>query len=204
MVAQQYNEVSFWRWWRVEFWVFDRYQWETNPFRAVDILTHIANCLRPLNGVDSVWLEDLSKRFPAEWEQVSTQVRLQGGPSLDPAPIPRIEWVLKLGLGWSGRVQVQRIVWGWLAWKRVQHLHLQEAGARSQAQAWLSLGLHTAQKWVQHLRLQDRGGSSQAQAGQSLGFHTIKTKNVSWQLKVVRHYQLPPQWPGDYHWQCTQ
>ncbi len=48
----------------------------------------------------TVWLENLSKRFPAEWEQLSAQVRLQGTPSLDPAPIPRIEWVLKLGLGW--------------------------------------------------------------------------------------------------------
>jgi hypothetical protein len=94
-----YNEDAFWRWWRAEFPVFGRYQWATNPFRAVDILTHIENHPRHLNEVDSVWLEDLSKRFPAEWGQVSTQVRLQGGPSLDPAPIPRIEWVLKLGLG---------------------------------------------------------------------------------------------------------
>jgi hypothetical protein len=57
----------------------------------MDILTHIANQPRPLNEVDSVCLEDLRERFPAEWKQVSTQVRLQGGPSLDPAPIPRIE-----------------------------------------------------------------------------------------------------------------
>jgi hypothetical protein len=109
MVAKQYNKDAFWQWWCAEFLVFGRYQWAKNPFRVVDILTPIANHPRPLNEVDSVWLENLSKRFPAEWEQVSTQVRLQGGPSLDPAPIPRIEWVLKLGLGWGGWVQVQQI-----------------------------------------------------------------------------------------------
>ncbi len=98
MVAQQYNEDTFWWWWHAEFLVFIRYRRVTNPFRAVDILMHIANRPRPLNEVDSVWLEDLSKRFPAEWEQVNTQMRLQGGPSLDPALIPRIEWILKLGL----------------------------------------------------------------------------------------------------------
>ncbi len=135
MVAQQYNKDAFWRWWRAEFPAFGRYRWATNPFREMDILTHIANHSRPLNEVDSVWFEDLSKRFPAEWEQVHTQVRLQGSPSLDPAPIPRIEWALKLGLGWSGWVQVQRIALGWLAWKWVQHLHLQVTGGRSQALA---------------------------------------------------------------------
>ncbi len=132
-----------------------------------------------LNLVDSVWLEDLSERFPAEWEQVSTQVRLQGGPSLDPAPIPRIEWVFKLGLGWSGWVQVQWIARGWLVQKQVRHLHLQEAGGRNQAKAWQSLGLHMARKRVQHLRLQEAGGRSQAQAQQSFGLHTIKGKKVS-------------------------
>ncbi len=135
MVAQQYNEDAFWQWWHAEFLVFGRCQWATNPFRTVDILTHIANRPKPLNEVDSVWLEGLSERLPAEWEQVNTQVSLQGGPSLDPAPIPRIERVLKLGLGWSGWVQVQQNAWGWLARKRVQHLCLQEAGGRSQAQA---------------------------------------------------------------------
>ena len=135
MVAQQYNKDAFWRRWRAEFPVFGRYPWATDPFRAVDILTHIANYPRPLNEVDSVWLEGLSDRFSAEWEQVSTQVRLQGGLSLDPTPIPRIEWVLKLGLEWSGWVQVQLIAWGWLVRKRVQHFRLSEAGGRSQAHA---------------------------------------------------------------------
>jgi hypothetical protein len=76
MVAQQYNKDAIWRWWRAEFLVFGRYQWAKNLFWVVDILTHIANWPRPLNEVDTVWLEDLSKRLPAEWERVSTQVRL--------------------------------------------------------------------------------------------------------------------------------
>jgi hypothetical protein len=38
--------------------------------------------LKTLEKTDAVWFDDLSKRCPKEWEWVSTQVRLQGGPSL--------------------------------------------------------------------------------------------------------------------------
>lgn len=41
--------------------------------------THIAYLLIPLTKTNAVWLEDLSERFPAEWLEVQTQVRLQGG-----------------------------------------------------------------------------------------------------------------------------
>ena len=71
-----------------------------------DVLTHIANCARPLTEDLAVWLEDLSERYPYEWAEVLAQVRRKGGPSLNPAPIPRVEVVLKLGLGWSLWVKV--------------------------------------------------------------------------------------------------
>ena len=78
-----------------------RYARATTPFRAEDVLTHIANCARPLTEDLTVWLEDLSERYPYVWVEVLAQVRRKGGPSLNPAPIPRVEVVLKLGLGWS-------------------------------------------------------------------------------------------------------
>ncbi len=76
-----------------------RYARATTPFKAEDVLTHIANCARPLTEDLEVWLEDLSERYSFEWAKVLAQVRRKGGPSLNPAPIPRIEVVLKLGLG---------------------------------------------------------------------------------------------------------
>jgi hypothetical protein len=58
--------------------------------------------------------------------------QLQGGPSVDPAPIPRIEWVFKLGLGWSGWVQVQPFARGWLArnWSNIYVFKRQEGEIR--------------------------------------------------------------------------
>jgi hypothetical protein len=123
-MAQQCNYEAY-RWWlRTDYPVFGRHQWATNPFGVANILMNIANLQRPWNKIDTVWVEDLSERFPAEWEQVITQVRLQGGPSLDPAPMPWIERVLKLGLGnWT---RIQWIARGWLLQKRVQHLCIQQ------------------------------------------------------------------------------
>jgi hypothetical protein len=99
-----------------------RYARATTPFWAADVLTHIANCARPLTEHLAVWLEDLSERYPYEWWEILHQVRRQGGPSLNPAPIPQIEVVLKLGLGWSLWVQVQRIAQGWLVRRQLQCL----------------------------------------------------------------------------------
>ncbi len=75
-----------------------RYARATTPFRVEDVLTLIANCARPLTEDLTVWLEDLSERYPYEWAQVLAQVRRKGGLSLNPAPIPRVEVVLKLPL----------------------------------------------------------------------------------------------------------
>jgi hypothetical protein len=102
-----------------------RYARATTPFRAEDVLTHIANCARPLTEDLVVWLEDLSERYPYEWAEVA-QVRRKGGQSLNPAPIPGVEVVLKLGLGWSLWVKVQRIAWGWLARRQLRHLRLRQ------------------------------------------------------------------------------
>ena len=98
---EDFYSNQFAPWLRKNYPVLGRYARATTPFRVGDILTHIANCPRPLNKRDTVWLEDFSKRYPAEWEQVLTQVRQQGSPSLKPAPIPWLEVVLKVGLGWS-------------------------------------------------------------------------------------------------------
>ena len=103
-----------------------RYARATTPFRAEDILTHIANCARPLTEDLAVWLEDLSERYPYEWAEVLAQVRKKGGPSLNPAPIPRVEVVLKLGLGWNLWVKVQRIARGWLARRQLRRLRLRQ------------------------------------------------------------------------------
>jgi hypothetical protein len=101
--------------------VLGRYARATTPFRA---LTHIANCPKPLNKRDGVWLEDLSEKYHVEWEQVLTQVRRQGSPSLKPAPLLWLVVVLKVGLGWSLCVQVQQIAWGWLAMRQLRRLSL--------------------------------------------------------------------------------
>jgi hypothetical protein len=103
-----------------------RYARATTPFRAEDFFTHITNCARPLTEDLLVWLEDLSDRYPYEWAEVLAQVRRKGGPSLNPVPIPRIEVVLKLGLGWSLWVKVQRIAWGWLARRQLRRLCLRQ------------------------------------------------------------------------------
>ncbi len=103
-----------------------RYTRATTPFRAEDVLTHIANCVRPLTEDLTVWLEDLSERYPYEWAEVLAQVRKKGGLSLNPAPIPRIEVVLKLGLGWSLWVKFQWIARGWLARRQLRHLRLRQ------------------------------------------------------------------------------
>ena len=101
-----------------------RYARAPAPFRAADILSHLANCARPLPMVLAVWLEDLSERYPLEWWHALRRVREQGGPSLNPEPVPWVEVVLKLGLGWNLWIKVQRIVWGWLArrqlWRRLR------------------------------------------------------------------------------------
>jgi hypothetical protein len=47
-----------------------RYARATTPFRAEAVLTHIANCARPLTEDLTVWLEDLSERYPYEWVKV--------------------------------------------------------------------------------------------------------------------------------------
>ena len=103
-----------------------RYARATTPFRAEDVLTHIANCARPLNEDLAVWLEDLSERYPYEWAKVLAQVKRKGGPSLNPAPIPRVEVVLKLGLGWIHWVKVQQIVRGWLGRRQLRRLRLRQ------------------------------------------------------------------------------
>jgi hypothetical protein len=72
------------------------------------------NLPRPLEESDAVWLTDLSGRYPEEWSEVKRQVRQQGSPSFNPAPIPRIEIVLKLGFGWSLWKKVQQLcLWPW-------------------------------------------------------------------------------------------
>jgi hypothetical protein len=103
-----------------------RYTRATTPFMAENVLTHIANCARPLTEDLAVWLEDLSERYPYEWAKVLAQVRRKGGPSLNPAPIPRVEVVLKLGLGWIHWVKVQQIVRGWLGGRQVRRLRLRQ------------------------------------------------------------------------------
>ncbi len=103
-----------------------RYARATTPFRAENVLTHIANCARPLTEDLAVWLEDLSERYPYEWAKVFAQVRRKGGPSLNPAPIPRVEVVLKLGLERSHWVKVQQIVQGWLARRQLRRLRLRQ------------------------------------------------------------------------------
>ena len=116
----------FLAWHHQNFPVLGRYARATTPFRAEDVLTHIANCARPLTEDLAVWLEDLSERYPYEWAEVLAQVRKKGGPSLNPAPIPRVEVVLKLGLGWSLWVKVQRIARGWLARRQLRRLRLRQ------------------------------------------------------------------------------
>ena len=103
-----------------------RYARATMPFRAEDVLTHIANCARPSTEDLTVWLEDLSERYPMEWVQVLIPDRRQGGPSLNPAPIPLVEVVLKLGLGWNLWVKVQQIARGWLARRHLRCLCLRQ------------------------------------------------------------------------------
>ncbi len=103
-----------------------RYFRATTSFRAADILTHIANFARPFSEDLVVWLEILSDRYPYEWAQVLHQVRRQGGPSLNPAPIPRIEVVLKLGFFGCLWVKVQWIAWGWLARRQLRRLSLRQ------------------------------------------------------------------------------
>ena len=101
-----------------------RYARATTLFRAADILTHIANCANSLPEDLAVWFEDLSERYPHEWWHVLRRVRRRGGPSLNPAPKPWVEVVLKLGLGWSLWVEVQQISWGWLARQQLRRLRL--------------------------------------------------------------------------------
>ena len=86
-----------------------QYARATTPFRAADIRTYIANCVRPLPEDLAVWFGDLSERYQHEWWHVLRRVRRWGGPSLNPAIIPWVEVVLKLRLGWSLWVEVQRI-----------------------------------------------------------------------------------------------
>ncbi len=71
-------------------------------------------------------MEDLSERYPYEWADVLAQVRRKGGSFLNPAPIPQVEVVLKLGLGWSLWVKVQPIARGWLARRQLRRLRLRQ------------------------------------------------------------------------------
>jgi hypothetical protein len=103
-----------------------RYTRTTMPFRVEDVLTHIANCARPLTADLVIWLEDLSERYPYESAEVLAQVRKKGGPSLNPDPIPRVEVIFKLGLGWSLWVKVQRTAGGWLDRRQLQRLRLRQ------------------------------------------------------------------------------
>ena len=103
-----------------------RYARATTLFRAENVITHIANCARPLTEDLAVQLEDLSERFPTEWAQALTQNSRQGGTSINPAPIPRVDVVLKLGLGWNLWVKVQQIAQGWLARRQFQRLRLRQ------------------------------------------------------------------------------
>ncbi len=41
-----------------------RYARAVTPLRTEDVLTHIANCARPLTEDLAVWLEDLSEKYP--------------------------------------------------------------------------------------------------------------------------------------------
>ena len=100
-----------------------RYARAPAPFRAADVLGHIANCARPLPEILAVWCEDLSERYPYEWWHALWQVREQGGPSLNPEPVPWVEVVLKTGLGWSLWIKVQRIARGWLARRSLRGPH---------------------------------------------------------------------------------
>ena len=116
-----------------------QYARATAPYRAADVLRHIANCARPLPEVLAVWCKDLSERYPNDWWHELRKVREQGGPSLNPEPIPWVEVVLKLGLGRSLWVKVQRIARGWLARRQLQRLrHRQRQTQRGRTS---SLGL---------------------------------------------------------------
>jgi hypothetical protein len=97
-----------------------RYVRAPAPFRAADVLGHIANCARPLPEVLAVWYEGLSERYPYEWWSALRRVREQGGPSLNPEPVPWVEVGLKTGLGWNLWIKVQRIARGWLARRQLQ------------------------------------------------------------------------------------
>ena len=58
---------------------------------------------------DDVWLTSLSRRYPQEYLEVERRVKRQDGPSLNPAPLARIEWVIWIGFGWCQWIQVQNI-----------------------------------------------------------------------------------------------
>jgi len=79
---------------------------------VVTYFTIIANSLRPLTRTLAIWLEDLGKRYPAEWAEAERQVRLQGCPNheLGAGVLPRIETYIQLGLGWPDWIKVERIV----------------------------------------------------------------------------------------------
>ena len=126
-MAHRYDDTAFYRWHRenLPLRVGDSWYGRTRPpFSAVNILTHLANLPRPLTEHNKVLFMDLSGRYPHKWAEVDRQVRRPGGPSLNLAPIARIEWVLRHCVGGGLWVQVQKLVQGYLARKLVQHLRL--------------------------------------------------------------------------------
>ena len=92
-MAQPYNDEAFWRFWRHIRPVFNRTRQGPPPVNVVNYFTIIANSPRPLTRTLAVYLEDLGKRYPAEWAEAERQVRLQGGPNheLGAETLPQIE-----------------------------------------------------------------------------------------------------------------
>ncbi len=64
----------------------------------VNYFTIIANSPRPLTLTLAIYLEDLGKRYPAEWAEAERQVRLQGRPNheLGAETLPQIETYIQL------------------------------------------------------------------------------------------------------------
>jgi len=101
-MAQQYDNTESYRWHRENLPLRMGSKWYgqiRTSFNMVNTLTHLANLPRPLTKHNEVWLTGLSGRYPHEYIQVERRVKRQGGPSLNPAPLARIEWVIRIGFG---------------------------------------------------------------------------------------------------------
>jgi hypothetical protein len=71
---------------------------------------------------DDVWLTSLSRRYPQEYLEVERRVKRQGGPSLNPAPLARIEWVIWIGLGGVSGYRSKKLsgaIWQGRNWFRI-------------------------------------------------------------------------------------